>query len=54
MEVRTTFGGPAPEETARAAKQSHSQLEADEAWWTGATDALALAEQTLGERSGAL
>jgi argininosuccinate lyase len=54
VEVRTTFGGPAPEETARAAKQSRSQLEADEAWWTGATDALALAEQTLAERSAAL
>jgi argininosuccinate lyase len=54
VEVRTTFGGPAPQETARAAKQSRSQLDADEAWWTGATDAIALAEHTLAERSAAL
>jgi argininosuccinate lyase len=54
VEIRKTFGGPAPEETARAATHSRAQLDADEAWWTGATDALALAEQTLGERSRAL
>ena len=54
VDVRTTFGGPAPSETARAAKVSREQLTADEAWWTGATDALAKAEQTLAERSAAL
>jgi len=54
VEVRTTFGGPAPEETARAAKVSREQLEADESWWTGVTDTLARAEQTLAERSAAL
>jgi argininosuccinate lyase len=54
VEVRTTLGGPAPSETARAAKVSREQLAADEAWWTGATDALAKAEQTLAERSAAL
>ena len=54
VEIRKTFGGPAPEETARAARASRAQLEADEAWWTGATDALAKAEQTLAERSAAL
>jgi argininosuccinate lyase len=54
VEVRTTFGGPAPEETARAATVSREQLEADESWWTGVTDALARAEQTLAERSRAL
>jgi argininosuccinate lyase len=54
VEIRRTFGGPAPEETARAAQHSRTQLEADEAWWTGATDALAMAEHTLAERSAAL
>ena len=54
VEIRQTFGGPAPEETARAAKVSRAQLEADESWWTTATDALARAEQTLAERSAAL
>jgi hypothetical protein len=52
--VRTTFGGPAPQETARAAKASHDKLEADESWWTSITDALAAAEQTLARRSAAL
>jgi hypothetical protein len=33
---------------------SREQLEADESWWTGVTDALARAEQTLAERSAAL
>ena len=54
VDIRKTFGGPAPEETARAAKVSREQLDADEAWWTDATDALAKAEQTLAERSAAL
>jgi argininosuccinate lyase len=47
-------GGPAPEETARAAKASRARLDADQSWWTAATDALAQAEQTLAERSAAL
>jgi argininosuccinate lyase len=54
VEIRKTHGGPAPEETARAAKVSRDRLETDEAWWTGATDALAKAEQTLADRSAAL
>jgi len=54
VEIRKTFGGPAPDETARAAKVSRTQLDADEDWWTNATDALAKAEQTLAERSAAL
>jgi argininosuccinate lyase len=54
VDIRKTFGGPAPEETARAAKVSREQLDADEAWWTDATDALAKAEETLAERSAAL
>jgi argininosuccinate lyase len=54
VDVRTTPGGPAPEETARAARASRLQLDADEAWWTGATSALAAAERRLAERSAAL
>jgi argininosuccinate lyase len=54
VEIRKTFGGPAPDETARAARSSRARLEADEAWWTAATNALAHAEQSLAERSRAL
>jgi len=54
VDVRATPGGPAPEETARAAKTSRQQLAADEAWWSGATGALAKAERLLAERSAAL
>jgi argininosuccinate lyase len=52
--VRTTPGGPAPEETARAIAASRAQLEADRQWWTNATDALASAERRLAERSAKL
>jgi argininosuccinate lyase len=54
VEQRKTFGGPSPDETARAARVSRTLLEADQAWWTQATDALAQAEQTLAARAGAL
>jgi argininosuccinate lyase len=54
VNVRRTWGGPAPEETLRAAKASRQQLEADDAWWTNATNALADAERKLSERSAAL
>jgi argininosuccinate lyase len=54
VEVRRTLGGPAPEETARAAKVSREQLDADESWWTTTSNALAEAEQTLARRSAAL
>jgi argininosuccinate lyase len=54
VDVRKTLGGPAPEETARAAHASRLQLEADEAWWNGATAALTAAERKLAERSAAL
>jgi argininosuccinate lyase len=54
VEIRRTFGGPAPEETGRAAAVSRQQLDADESWWTSATDALANAERLLAERSAAL
>jgi argininosuccinate lyase len=52
--VRQTLGGPAPEETARAAKVSRGQLETDETWRNNAAAALARAEHTLAERSAAL
>jgi argininosuccinate lyase len=52
--VRRTLGGPAPEETARAANASRKQLAADEEWWAHTTDALATAERLLAERSAAL
>jgi len=54
VNVRKTPGGPAPEETARAAKASRQQLEADESWWTNATNALADAERKLADRSASL
>jgi argininosuccinate lyase len=52
--VRRTHGGPAPDETARAAAVSRQLLDADEAWWEQATTALADAERRLAERSAAL
>src|SRR6185295_16916599 len=44
VDVRKTLGGPAPEETGRAATASRQQLHADQDWWTKATTALAVAE----------
>jgi argininosuccinate lyase len=52
--VRRTLGGPAPEETARAAEASRAQLQADEAWRAKALDRLAEAERILAGRSAAL
>jgi len=54
VNVRRTLGGPAPEETARAAAASRSELDADEAWWTQANGALEAARRRLAERAGAL
>jgi argininosuccinate lyase len=54
VSVRRTLGGPAPEETARAAKVSRAQLEADQAWRDNAAGALTEAERTLAGRSAAL
>jgi len=54
VEIRRTLGGPAPEETARAARASRHQLVADEAAWSQAAEALAKAERLLAERSAAL
>ncbi len=52
--MRKTFGGPAPDETARAAGVSRAGLDADEVWWKAATDALVHAERELAERSATL
>jgi argininosuccinate lyase len=52
--VRRTPGGPAPEETARAAAASRAQLESDEGWRRSAVAALADAERRLEERVAAL
>jgi len=52
--VRRTFGGPAPEETARAIDASRQQLAADESWLHRATAALSEAERRLEARSSAL
>jgi argininosuccinate lyase len=54
VEIRRTLGGPAPEETARAAKASRQLLEGDESWWSNATEALEKAERLLADRSAAL
>jgi argininosuccinate lyase len=54
VEVRRTLGGPSPDETLRASGVSRRAMEADEAWWSNATNALAAAERTLAERSAAL
>ncbi len=54
VEVRRTWGGPAPEETARASKVAQEQLQADEQWWATATGALHDAASTLDARSAAL
>jgi len=54
VNVRRTLGGPAPEETARAASVSRAELEADQEWWTNATTALTEAERRLAERIASL
>src|SRR5262245_28183860 len=54
VEIRRTFGGPAPEETLRAMTASQHQLAADRAWWATTTDALAKAERLLSDRAAAL
>ncbi len=54
VNVRRTLGGPAPEETARAAQASSRQLEADEEWRRRAAAALAQAARTLAAQSAAL
>ena len=54
ISVRRTWGGPAPEETARASAASRDALAADCAWLASATAALGAAEHELAERSARL
>jgi argininosuccinate lyase len=54
VEVRRTAGGPAPDETRRALRQSQRQLADDRAWLTGVRTHAAAAESRLRERSQAL
>jgi argininosuccinate lyase len=54
VQVRKTLGGPAPEETARAAETSRAELETDQSWWSGRTNALAEAERRLAARCAEL
>ena len=54
ISVRRTWGGPAPEETARASAASRDALAADRAWLASATAALGAAEHELADRSARL
>ncbi len=54
VNVRRTWGGPAPEETARATQASRIRLEADGAWLGQASEALQVAEARLAGSSAAL
>src|SRR5262249_18890147 len=54
VNVRRTLGGPAPEETARAAQSSRALLDADRRWWAGTSAALTDAERRLADRAAAL
>jgi argininosuccinate lyase len=54
VDVRRTSGGPAPEETRRAAAVSREMLAGDQEWWTAARKALETAEQNLAARAAAL
>jgi hypothetical protein len=50
VNVRRTYGGPAPEETGRAAAASRRQLDSDRDAWQRRRDLLAQAERQLTER----
>jgi len=52
--VRTTPGGPAPSETARAITASRTLLDADGAWYSGTTGKLRAAEARLKKAASAL
>ncbi len=52
--IRRTLGGPAPDETRRAAGVSQQLLDADREWLGATRAALAAAERRLGERAAAL
>ncbi|MFN7916213.1 MAG: argininosuccinate lyase [Vicinamibacterales bacterium] len=52
--IRRTYGGPAPDETRRAAAVSIAHLQADEAWLASKRDGLSQAQRRLAERAAAL
>jgi argininosuccinate lyase len=52
--IRRTYGGPAPDETRRAAAVSNRLLAEDQAWLDGALGALAAAQRHLAQRAAAL
>jgi argininosuccinate lyase len=54
IDVRQTYGGPAPAETARALGVSQSALDADRAWLNKTRDGLESAAAELQRRSAAL
>jgi argininosuccinate lyase len=54
VSIRKTYGGPAPDETARAAAVSRARLDRDRDRWRSATKALGDAEQRLAQRVVAL
>jgi argininosuccinate lyase len=54
VRIRTTAGGPAPDETRRAAGISRARLDEHRAWHRSATDALAAADRRLRQRAAAL
>ena len=54
VSVRRTWGGPAPEETARAAEAARNSLDSDELWWKDANGALRESDQLLKDRTAAL
>jgi argininosuccinate lyase len=51
VKVRTTPGGPAPEQTGAAIERSRALLDRDEEWWNARTAALRRAEQLLKEQA---
>jgi argininosuccinate lyase len=54
VEVRKTYGGPSPPETARALRVSKSVLEGDEGWLRDSRDRLRAAEEKLETASAEL
>jgi argininosuccinate lyase len=54
VDVRRTYGGPAPEETARALAASGAALAEDRRWWDRRREALAGAQARLTERAASL
>jgi hypothetical protein len=52
--IRRTYGGPAPDETRRAAAVSNAKLDEHQAWLTAELEALSAARRRLMQRAAAL